>query len=559
MRTSFVLFCVSLAAAWATNALAQVVGSIWEHNGSQVYLYTNGAVRQFHYATPAPGLIQAGVQSGTLLFNGRQVGDQVSGTAYVFSSQCGAIPYVVAGLISADSRWITLQGKAPVLDWNCSVVGYRDDTLVFNFISIIETSPNQGQIAARQDDDYERQRFLEQWQICFHAQDASRSDAACAEAQKYPHLNSEDWRKLYEQRGGFAGPAQKFVEGPIDPSPNAAGSQIAHEPINQSGNMLGNQPNREASLPKPLEPPASYVPPTPLDIPAPTSSGMPDSRVISFGGLVAAIAALVLLIRGDGSNVGLKVLTHAPPRGRATVLAVAALISAILSDFGMYGELANIPRIWGAPPLPGLFFGLVLAAATWLWASPNVVKSAHTFLFTLLAWILAVKASDYVRNVILREVAHAQSFWWDTPNYINDISGVLGGLVGGSIVALSFAIICKEFRVVQNWASIVMPATVLGVLLECADSNDKLPIHIDSFLPLFLAWQTCVAAVIAYRIVPRSNSDELLEAFNQGLLGNSGISISSRYSEELPANPKPQLDKEAIKKNLRPRTEEFEL
>src|SRR5262249_18714587 len=126
-----------------------------------------------------------------------------------------------------------------------------------------------------------------------------------------------------------------------------------------------------------------------------------------------------------------------------------------------------------------------------------------------LAWIAAGKTSDYVHQALLRDVPPAQSFWWDTPNYLDGICGVVGGLVGGSIVALSFAMICKGFRAIQNWASIVMPATILGALLECADSNDKLPIHVGSFLPLFIAWQTSVAAVIAYRIVPKSHADEV--------------------------------------------------
>jgi hypothetical protein len=252
---------------------------------------------------------------------------------------------------------------------------------VFNFVSIIETSSNQAQAAVPQNDDYEWQRFLEKWQICFNAQDASRSDTACAEAQKYPHLNSEDWRKLYEQRGGFAGPAQKFVEGPIDPSPNAAGSQTAHEPINQSGYMLGNQPNREASLPNPLEPPASYFPPTSSDIPTPNSSGISVDFAISITGLVAGMAAMLLLIRVDASKSRLSALSAAPPRRRAVVLGVAGLISAVLSNIVWWQDFGPHPisRVLEVPLLPGAFFGLVLGAATWIWTSQTVEKVALVF------------------------------------------------------------------------------------------------------------------------------------------------------------------------------------
>jgi hypothetical protein len=49
-----------------------------------------------------------------------------------------------------------------------------------------------------------------------------------------------------------------------------------------------------------------------------------------------------------------------------------------------------------------------------------------------------------------------------------------------------------------------MPATALGVLLELGAAGHKLPVHIGSLLPLFLAWQVTVVAIIGYCIVPRS-------------------------------------------------------
>jgi hypothetical protein len=49
-----------------------------------------------------------------------------------------------------------------------------------------------------------------------------------------------------------------------------------------------------------------------------------------------------------------------------------------------------------------------------------------------------------------------------------------------------------------------MPGTALGFLLELAEKDDKLALHVGSLLPLFLAWQMTVAAIIGYCIVPRS-------------------------------------------------------
>jgi hypothetical protein len=49
----------------------------------------------------------------------------------------------------------------------------------------------------------------------------------------------------------------------------------------------------------------------------------------------------------------------------------------------------------------------------------------------------------------------------------------------------------------------VMPGTALGALLELGAKDDKLAVHIGSIFPLFLAWQTTVAAIIGYCIVPQ--------------------------------------------------------
>ena len=91
-----------------------------------------------------------------------------------------------------------------------------------------------------------------------------------------------------------------------------------------------------------------------------------------------------------------------------------------------------------------------------------------------------------------------------TINFTLAVCGVLGGLVGSTTLTFALSLVCKEFGAFENWARIVMPGTALGVLLELVAKDDKLPVHIGSILPLFLAWQVTVAAVIGYCIVPRT-------------------------------------------------------
>jgi len=112
---------------------AQKKSSFWNHNGSLMYLVADGATRRFYYERPRDGIGQVGVQYGTLLFEGRKDGNTYSGTAFIFSSACGATPYQVSGTVSADDQQVTLYGQAPRLNDNCQIVGYREDKLVFTF------------------------------------------------------------------------------------------------------------------------------------------------------------------------------------------------------------------------------------------------------------------------------------------------------------------------------------------------------------------------------------------------------------------------------------------
>ncbi len=109
--------------------------SLWTHNGSLVYLTAEGDTRRFYYKQPREGMRAVGARPGTILFEGRRDGTSYAGTAYIFTTQCGAIPYQVRGVVSHDERQVTLRGAAPSqVEGGCRVLGYRDDVLVFDFV-----------------------------------------------------------------------------------------------------------------------------------------------------------------------------------------------------------------------------------------------------------------------------------------------------------------------------------------------------------------------------------------------------------------------------------------
>jgi hypothetical protein len=192
-------------------------------------------------------------------------------------------------------------------------------------------------------------------------------------------------------------------------------------------------------------------------------------------------------------------LSNASASNRAIILAALAIVSAILSS-----NFTWFPFFF--PLLPGIFFGTVLSLAIWLWVSRHPFKLGYMLLATAVAWVGAKITAEHVFGSIqqmLVEIAPGGTIF-PTINFMLAVSGVLGGLVNSTILTFGLSLVCKEFGAFENWARVVMPGTALGVLLELLAKDDKLPVHIGSALPLFLAWQVTVAAVIGYCIVPRT-------------------------------------------------------
>src|SRR5262249_18408502 len=84
--------------------------TLWEHNGSILYLVANGSSRKLYYKEPRPGMVEAGVHPGSLLFHGKSVRGKYVGTAFVFSSRCGQYPYPVSGPILDSYERVVLTG-----------------------------------------------------------------------------------------------------------------------------------------------------------------------------------------------------------------------------------------------------------------------------------------------------------------------------------------------------------------------------------------------------------------------------------------------------------------
>src|SRR4029077_16672710 len=60
----------AVASAQAQTQTPSAEPTIWDHNGSVVYLVANGQSREFHYQKPRAGMLDVGARPGSLLFRG---------------------------------------------------------------------------------------------------------------------------------------------------------------------------------------------------------------------------------------------------------------------------------------------------------------------------------------------------------------------------------------------------------------------------------------------------------------------------------------------------------
>ncbi|MBX9926591.1 MAG: hypothetical protein K2Y05_09545 [Hyphomicrobiaceae bacterium] len=108
--------------------------NLWLHNGSKLRLEATGNARRFLYVEPRRAMLEVGATPGGVVFEGTRTGSAYSGTAYVYSRQCGRTGYAVSGTVSEDDRVVRLTGNAPILADDCRPTSTKPDTLVFTFV-----------------------------------------------------------------------------------------------------------------------------------------------------------------------------------------------------------------------------------------------------------------------------------------------------------------------------------------------------------------------------------------------------------------------------------------
>jgi len=124
--------------------------TIWDHNGSVMYLVANGSSREVYYQKPRAGMLDAGARPDSLLFRGEVNNGQYLGTAYIFNPHCGPIPFQVKGPVLNDDERIVLTGQAPRVGQNCRPHGSYTSTLEFKRAKLTEAAQSQEPLMAAQ-------------------------------------------------------------------------------------------------------------------------------------------------------------------------------------------------------------------------------------------------------------------------------------------------------------------------------------------------------------------------------------------------------------------------
>jgi hypothetical protein len=125
----------TVAAPKSTSPATAAKVSYWLHDGSIMKLFADGERIIVQFDAPRGGLDDAGIKSGTVLFQGTKRGNTYAGEASTFSPRCGARAFSVTGETSADYKRFSLHGQVMVLDANCNYASTQDETLTFDYVS----------------------------------------------------------------------------------------------------------------------------------------------------------------------------------------------------------------------------------------------------------------------------------------------------------------------------------------------------------------------------------------------------------------------------------------
>lgn len=200
-------------------------------------------------------------------------------------------------------------------------------------------------------------------------------------------------------------------------------------------------------------------------------------------------------------NALIKYFAAATGSRRIFLLAALAVVSALLAHFaesdpwrilfvhlqaiGASASMPNGSNKVDVPILPGVYFGAVLAIGACAWKRNSWFAAGVILLCTAIAWIAAV---EFAESAYFYLDAHSKGPPDQTVYYL--FSGITGGFAGGILTLVGISLTIPDSRTINDWARTLLVATLAGAVLAYNAEN--------GLLLLYIVWQACVAASIAY-------------------------------------------------------------
>jgi hypothetical protein len=163
------------------------------------------------------------------------------------------------------------------------------------------------------------------------------------------------------------------------------------------------------------------------------------------------------------------------------ILAVCGIISGLLSAY------VNWPgfELFGAPMLPAVFFGIVVALGIYSWEARHPAPILIVLVGVAIAWWAA-----YSIALSLYDDKNKISLVW---------TGAVSGAVGAILTSVALWIASEDFRKTKNFILAAVIGAVAGMLLYYIDQGG--PVH--GTAPLFVVWQAAIAGLIGYALAFR--------------------------------------------------------
>lgn len=196
-------------------------------------------------------------------------------------------------------------------------------------------------------------------------------------------------------------------------------------------------------------------------------------------------------------NKSIKGFVEATGYRRIILMAVLASISALLTQFAGLELWPSLRVTWlhgsesAAPILPGIYFGTALAVGAYAWKKNSLFVAGIIVVATTIAWIVAWEFA-------FRAISHLEQFRASATGLLQVagkppvafflIAGVVAGFVGGFVTLVGISVAVPDFRTTSNWSRTLLVASLAGMLLAFDENS----------WALFIVWQVCVAASIAF-------------------------------------------------------------